>query len=100
MYIYLKSLINRSHLSRLVSAVDLFQTLLVSKYILLMSSGIVSDPQEGILIESFDYRTPNGLHFTVLSDSQESTNELQDLFRKASSIAKMAKLKSKQSAIT
>lgn len=57
--------------------------------------GIVSDPEEGILIESFEYRTPNGLHFTVLSDSQESTNELYELFEKAS-MTKPAKFKSQK----
>ena len=31
--------------------------------------GIVSDPQEGILIESFEYRTSSGFQFTVMSDS-------------------------------
>jgi hypothetical protein len=36
------------------------------------------------LIESFEYRTPNGLHFTVLSDSQKGTNELMEYFKKAS----------------
>lgn len=30
---------------------------------------IVSDPQEGILIESFEYRTSSGFQFTVVSDS-------------------------------
>ena len=33
--------------------------------------GIVSDPQEGILIESFEYRTSSGFQFTVVSDSQD-----------------------------
>lgn len=40
----------------------------------------MSDPEEGILIESFEYQTYNGLQFTVISDSQESTNELQEAF--------------------
>jgi hypothetical protein len=78
---------------------DHFQTLSVSSLLLISLLGIVSDPQEGILIESFDYRTPNGLHFTVLSDSQESTNDLYEWFRKAS-LTKAPKFKSKQSAIT
>jgi hypothetical protein len=42
--------------------------------------GIVSDPEEGILIESFEYQTSNGFQFTVVSDSQEKTNELKTLF--------------------
>ena len=43
----------------------------------------MSDPQEGILIESFEYRTTNGFQFTVVSDSQEKTNELKALFEAA-----------------
>lgn len=35
----------------------------------LLLIGIVSDPQEGILIESFEYRTSSGFQFTVVSDS-------------------------------
>ena len=46
--------------------------------------GIVSDLQEGILIESFEYRTCHGFYFTVVSDSQEKTNEIKVVFEAAS----------------
>ena len=48
--------------------------------------GIVSDPQEGILIESFEYRTSSGFQFTVVSDSQEDTNALRAAFEAASEL--------------
>ena len=43
----------------------------------------MSDPEEGILIESFEYQTSNGFQFTVVSDSQEKTNELKSTFEAA-----------------
>ena len=45
----------------------------------------MSDPEEGILIESFEFQIMlTKQQFTVLSDSQENTNELQRLFTRAS----------------
>ena len=52
---------------------EIFQNLSVSSILTLLmpyvSLGIVSDPQEGILIESFEYKTTSGFQFTVVSDS-------------------------------
>lgn len=56
----------------------------------LLHSGIVSDPQEGIIIESFEYITSTGFQFTVVSDSQESTNELRQVFSAASELPKVS----------
>ena len=48
--------------------------------------GIVSDPEEGILIESFEYRTSSGFQFTVVSDSQEQTNIIRSIFEAAAQL--------------
>ena len=47
---------------------------------------IVSDPDEGALIESFEYRTFGNLLFTVICDDQDKTNELQNIFLTASKL--------------
>lgn len=68
--------------------VDLFLSLFVSLITIIFANflglGIVSDPEEGILIESFEYRTSHGFQFTVISDSQEKTNEIKAVFEAAS----------------
>ena len=46
----------------------------------------MSDPQEGILIESFEYRTSSGFQFTVVSDSQEQTNVIKSIFEAAAEL--------------
>jgi len=56
--------------------------------------GIVSDPQEGILIESFEYRTSSGFQFTVVSDSQQKTNELKAAFEAAAVLPAVERQKS------
>lgn len=52
----------------------------------LLRTGIVSDPEEGILIESFEYRTSNGFQFTVVSDSQEATNIIKSIYEAAAQL--------------
>ena len=62
-------------------------------------AGIVSDPQEGILIESFEYRTSHGFQFTVVSDSQEKTNQLREIFEAASALPAIVQKSHKKSVI-
>jgi len=56
---------------------------------MLDSMRIVSDPTEGMLLESFGFKFANGLQFTIISDSEEATAELQREFQIATSIPAM-----------
>jgi len=40
----------------------------------------VSDPETGVVLDSFEFRTANNLQFTVLSEDPQSVQELKDAF--------------------
>ena len=42
--------------------------------------GIVSDPETGKVIDSFEFKTVNGLQFTVLAEDSVSVQELREAF--------------------
>lgn len=52
-----------------------------------MVIGIVSDPDSGKIIDSFEFRTVHGLQFTVLAEDSISVAELRDAFAKGSLMA-------------
>lgn len=46
--------------------------------------GIVTDPQTGFMIDSFEFMTANKLQFTVVAEDQQSVRELKEAFILAS----------------
>lgn len=45
-----------------------------------MLVGIVSDPETGKVIDSFEFKTATGLQFTVLAEDSISVQELREAF--------------------
>lgn len=46
--------------------------------------GIVSDPETGIVLDSFEFRTANNLQFTVISEDPASVAALRESFAQSS----------------
>lgn len=44
------------------------------------SIGIVSDPESGKVLDSFEFRTSNNLQFTVLAEDSICVQELREAF--------------------
>ena len=42
--------------------------------------GVVSDPETGKILDSFEFRTANNLQFTVLAEDSITVQELKDAF--------------------
>ena len=61
------------------------------------SMRVVSDPDQGTIIECFEYRTINELMFSVVSEDQERTNELTAIFLTASKLRASEQKESDQS---
>jgi hypothetical protein len=64
-----------------------FPEKLSKSYSSLNTLGIVSDPETGKIIDSFEFRTVNGLQFTVLAEDSISVAELKEAFFKGSLMA-------------
>lgn len=53
--------------------------------------GVVTDPQTGLMIDSFEFMTANNLQFTVVAEDQLSVKDLKEAFIMASQKALVKK---------
>lgn len=53
--------------------------------------GIISDPETGKVLESFEYKTQGNLQFTVLSEDQVSVDQMREAFESASKKASVGR---------